>query len=120
MALDMCRGERIGDMGDDYIVVPVSKWRNTPWFEQAAISATVSFGKVGGKFVYLPNLPHPFYRDEDVLVQEYRHPAALGFVFQKKVAGQVYYAPYVAMLSPGVVRQLIANEMWRSPERLES
>ena len=80
MALDMCRGERIGDMGDDYIVVPVSKWRNTPWFEQAAISATVSFGKVGGKFVYLPNLPHPFYRDEDVLVQEYRHPAALDCV----------------------------------------
>jgi hypothetical protein len=120
MPLDKIKGERIGDLGDNYIVVDVGKWRGTPWFDEAAKHAQVAFGKVGGKFVHIPGLPHAFFRDDDVLVQEYRHPPALGIVFRKEIGGTEYFHPFVIYFSEGVVRDLVRNEKWRAPDRLES
>lgn len=65
--LDKTQGELLQDLGPAYIVVPTSKWRDTPMYDQACDAARAAFAKSGA---LLPVV----FDDSNIITQEYpRH-----------------------------------------------
>lgn len=65
---DRVRGELIGDLGLDYVVVPMSKWADTALPGQAIDVARKVFTRKATNTT-IPNLR---FNDDTVLIQEYR------------------------------------------------
>lgn len=109
MLLDKVRGERIGQLGDMFLISPVSQWRDTPWFEIAAERATESFIKAGGVVVGFP--------DDTVTVQLYPETGIVAIVFAQKVQGKPMYSVFTSALSPGVIADLMVTGKWKGITR---
>lgn len=104
------RGELIGDCGPDYVVVPVYKWSDTAFYDQAVAAAKRAFEEAGALL--------PIHIDgRSILVQEYHSANRLVFLFHRKIAGEDYYHPHVFDLSPGVVKELTDAGRWHRPTR---
>ena len=105
MPLDKHKGELIGYLGDDYVVVPLAQWGDTPLYRQAEDAAAAAF-MASGAIV-------PFsFDDHDVVVQEYPRKHKLAFLFQKRIKGKEHFYPYVFDLPPQVVTELALVGRW--------
>lgn len=109
--LDRVNGEKLQGMGDEYVVVPVQKWRDTSFWAIAMAKAAESFVAAGAM------LP-VHIGDDQVVVQEYhgRKPA-LAFIFGRTIAGEPHYHPHVFDLSPAIIAELTTAGRWKKPRR---
>lgn len=108
MPLDKVKGEPIDGMPDDYIVVNISKWRNTPLMPQAAEAAADAFIAIGA---LLP----VWFEEDDILVQEYPRSGQIAFLFQRRIRGETHYYPYVYELPKAAIKELVAEGLWTPP-----
>jgi hypothetical protein len=109
MPLDRERGELIDGLGEKYVVAPLSKWEQTGMLDIAAQHAAKAFiaaGALRGKMRF---------SEGDVLVQEYHDQAKVAFVFQRRVAGNEMFVPYVFDLPKSMVKELVQQGMWDHP-----
>lgn len=105
MALNRTKGEIVGDLGHDYVVVPLSRWGDTPLYDQAEMNAARAFMAAGAL------APLSINHDE-VLVQEYPAAHKLVFLFQRRIAGKEHFYPYVFELPADMVAGLRAAGRW--------
>ncbi len=105
MALDRTKGEIIGSLGVDYIVVPLNRWADTPLYLQAEEHAAKAFLSAGA-------LAPLTIDDEDVLVQEYPARNKLAFLFQRRIAGKEHFYPYIFDLPDNMVAELRTVGRW--------
>ncbi|MCB0252139.1 MAG: hypothetical protein KDI55_00235 [Anaerolineae bacterium] len=108
--LDRVRGELIGDLGWDFVVVPASKWADTPAFVEA--------GNVAAKMFRRAGFPKPTFSEELVLLQEYHSQGRLAIVFAQW--GQRNFrrnkswclAPVVIRFPPPLLAHLVLTGRW--------
>ena len=105
MALNRDKGEIVGDLGHDYVVVPLSRWGDTPLYDQAEMSAARAFMAAGA-------LAPLSINHDDVMVQEYPSAHKLVFLFQRRIAGKEHFYPYVFDLPADMVAGLRASGRW--------
>ncbi len=105
MPLNRQTGELIGDLGPHYQIAPLDRWASTPLYAQAEKHAAEAFFAAGA-------LAPLYFRDDDVLVQEYPSQRKLAFLFQRKIAGKEHFYPYVFDLPDDMVAQLRAIGKW--------
>lgn len=74
---DTTFGEEIGNLGDDYVVVPVSRWADTPLIDQAYSVARKVFRRRATNI----NVVNEQWTADNVLVQEYRRQDRIAVVF---------------------------------------
>lgn len=105
MPLDREKGEVLGDLGTDYIVVPFSKWAGTGLPEDAAKRAVAAFREAGALY--------PIEISEaDVLIQEYPRLHKVVFLFQRKIKGVEHFYNFTFDLPPKMVAELRATGKW--------
>lgn len=105
MALNRIKGEIVGELGTDFIVVPLARWGDTTLYQQAEEHAAQAFLSAGAL------APLTIY-DDDVVVQEYPSKNKLVFLFQRKIAGREHFYPYVYDLPPKMVAELRTIGRW--------
>jgi hypothetical protein len=110
MSLNHHAGEKLGDLGDDYVVVPPHKWADTPMWHKAASAAAAAFVKAGAM------APVRFDADA-VLVQEYHAIDTLVFVFARHIAGQEYFHPVTIEFPPEAAAHLRLIGRWPKPAK---
>lgn len=109
MPINTNAGEFFPELGGaPYVVVPVTKWADTPMLDTAAKHAADKFVEAGAL------RPIKFMPD-DVVVQEYHSIGKIIFLFQKMIAGKEWFVPYEFSITPDVARQLAVIGMWSSP-----
>lgn len=108
MAFDKTKGESIDGMPDDYVVVSVHKWRDTPLLPQAVEAAAEAFQQAGA---LLP----VWIEEDDILVQEYPRTHQIAFLFQRRIRGEEHFYPYVYELPAEAIKELIVSGLWTTP-----
>ena len=127
MPLNRTTGERLGDLGPVYRVVPAAKWRDLPgvraeyelvragkWpakrtrpiYEDYVVTAQATFVAAGALMpVWIPS--------ESILVQEYPLSGRVAFAAARDVMGREQIVWRYYDLSPGVVAWLAATGRWQ-------
>lgn len=108
MPLDKVKGETIGDLGDDFVIAPLSNWIDTPLIEIAAQAAAQAYIAAGA-------MQPISFSEEDMLIQEYRRSNKIAVVFQRRVAGEEMLYPYVFEMNEALVAELKATGRWSEP-----
>lgn len=98
-------GEFIPELRAQYRVVPLSKWAETPHFQEAAQQAAIAFREAGAM------LPIRIEED-DVVVQEYPALNKVVFLFQRRIAGKEKFVERTYDLSEPFVAALRAQGLW--------
>lgn len=109
MALNKLIGEQVDGVHGPFRVVPNTKWRETPLFEQAANEAAMAFQRQGAL------LPITF-DDDELVTQEYPRTRQLVMVFSKTIRQAEHYYPYVFDLPHSMIKELRANGRWENIE----
>lgn len=104
MALNR-KGEIVGDLGRDFVVVPLARWGGTDLYMKAEAAAAQAFLSAGA-------LAPLSIDDEDVMVQEYPTHHKLVFLFQRRIAGKEHFYPFVYDLPPTLVAELKTVGRW--------
>lgn len=103
--LDRTNGELIESLGRGHVVVPLSKWADTPMWGEACDRARAAFMKAGALL--------PIHFDADsVQVQEYHEQGRLAFIFARRVAGQWKYVPVVIAIAGQTLESLRLAGRW--------
>ena len=111
--LDKVRGEVLEGLGHDYVVVPLSKWADTPMWEEACRQADLVF-KRKGKVIT------PTFNEATVLVQEYHGEDRVAFIFAHfgrkpfQRTPDWLYVPVVMRLTPPLKAHLVLTGRWPS------
>ena len=111
MSMDFENGEVIGDLGSHYVVVPVTKWLDTPMWEEAVQYASLRFEKLGGPWI---KIPVGKINPANVLCQEYHKDGLVAFLFEKKFNGKTYYCPAITKIEPEVRAHYTLRGLWPS------
>ena len=105
MSLNRVQGELIGDLGRDYVVAPVSRWKDTVLYEEAAKHAADAFRQSG-------SLSISGFDDGEFTVQEYPKKRKLAFLFCRKIRDQKHYYPFVFDLPDEMISALRDMGRW--------
>lgn len=112
---DRHRGELIGELGPDFVIVPVSKWADTPLLDEALDLAVKVFTRRATNTT-VPNLR---LDDETILIQEYRRQdriavmvAAWGRQMGMRHWNWLYHTS-VFRLTPQMKQALILAGRWQ-------
>ena len=105
MGLNRVQGELIGDLGREYVVAPVTRWKDTILFADAAEHAAAAFRQTG-------SLAINSFSDEEVLIQEYPTKRKLAFLFCRKIRGQAHYYPFIFDLPDEMIADLRNVGRW--------
>lgn len=113
--LDHQAGETLDALGQDYVVVPLSKWADTPIWAEACRRADQVFRKA--------SISTPIFSEQTVLVQEYHAQDRLAFIFAhfgrkafQRTPNWLFY-PCVVKLTPPLKAHLVLTGRWKSPTR---
>lgn len=104
MALNR-KGERIQGLGEDFVVVPTSRWTDTVLFQEAYDNAVKSFEQSGALIPIR-------IEDTEIMVQEYPKDNKLLFLFYRQIRGRDHYYPFVFNLPPPMVAELRTIGRW--------
>lgn len=100
------KGERVGDLGDNYYVAEIEHWIMTPVFEAAI--------KNGVKQMLNRGAIMPVQFDiEDILIQVYPEDKKVAFVFARKINKVPYLAPCAFDLSDEIIAHLKQVGAWK-------
>lgn len=106
MPLNKEIGEYLEGLGHMWRVAPLSKWQETPFFEDAAQHACNVFIQAGA--------PQPVRLfEEHILIQEYPLLDKLVYLFQFTVKGAEMYADYTYTFNPAAIEHLTRMGKWQ-------
>lgn len=111
MPLDRTKGEQIEGLDGPFKVVPNTKYRETPLFEEAAAAAALAFRRAGYPLAIT-------FDDDQVLTQEYPHSGQIAMVFVTNIRGAEQLYVHVWALPPEMVASLRASGQWSHPTEL--
>lgn len=115
--LDRTKGEHIDGLGDNYKIVPLRKWADTPIYAEACTHARRIFRKA--------LVADPRFDESTVLVQEYPDEDKIAFVFahwgrkyfQRNFAWMYWTA--VVTLTPALKAHLVLTGRWKHKETVQ-
>lgn len=117
--LDHERGEVVGGLGDDYVVVPLAKWADTPLIDMAVKAAHKVFTRKATN----TTIPALRYNEETILVQEYHAQdriaviiAAWGRQMGMRHWGWLYHTT-TFKIEGTLKSQLVASGRWKPATR---